>query len=183
MFGVRKIEQEIQIGSKNVENVDKFKYLGSLINWDNNCSEEIRRRIGRAAGTVVSRRHLWNGKKLTIQNKLRVLTTCVFSVLLYISETWTLKETDKKKLLAFEIKCYPRVLRISWKDMIKNEDIRKVIGKKTIVGTLKKRQLRLFGYICRLNENRLTKQTVFPKTDGEPRRSRPCTECLDDAKD
>ena len=39
----RKIEQEIQIGGKNVENVDKFEYLGSLITWDNNCSPEIRR--------------------------------------------------------------------------------------------------------------------------------------------
>ena len=43
MFSGRKIEQEIQIGSKNVKNVDKSEYLGSLITWDNNCSEEIRR--------------------------------------------------------------------------------------------------------------------------------------------
>ena len=63
-----------------------------------------------------------NGKKLAIQNKLRILTTCVFSVFLYASETWTLKKTDKKQLLAFEMKCYRRILRISWKDMIRNED-------------------------------------------------------------
>ena len=76
VLGDRKIEQEIQIGGKNVENVDKFVYLGSLITWDNNCSEEIRRRIGKAAGTMASLRHAWNGKKLTIQSKLRILTTC-----------------------------------------------------------------------------------------------------------
>ena len=122
VFGDRKTEQEIQIGSKNVENVVEFEYLMSLITWDNNCSEEIRRRIGKAAGTMGSLRHVWNGKKLTAQNKLRILTTCVFSVLIYASETWTLKETDKK-LLAFEMKCYRRILRISWKDMIRNEDI------------------------------------------------------------
>ena len=123
VFGGRKTEQEIHIGSKNVENVDKFEYLGSLITWDNNRSEEIRRRIGKAAGTMGSLRHVWNGKKLTIQNKLRILTTCVFSVLIYASETWTLKETDKKKLLVFEMKCYRRIFRISWKDMIRNEDL------------------------------------------------------------
>ena len=87
VFGDSKIDQEIQIGSKNVENVDKFEYLGSLITWHNNCSEEIRRRIGKATGTVVSLRHMWNGKKLAIQNKLRILTTYIFSVLLYASET------------------------------------------------------------------------------------------------
>ena len=43
VFGDRKIEQEVQIGSNNVEKVDKFEYLGSLITWDNNCSEDIRR--------------------------------------------------------------------------------------------------------------------------------------------
>ena len=177
VFGDRKIEQEIWVGRKNVENVDKFEYLGSLITWDNNCSEEIRRRIGKAAGTMASLRHVWNGKKLTIQNKIRILTTCVFSVLLYASETWTLKETGKKKLLAFEMKCYWRILRISWKDMMKNEDIRKTIAREeTIIDTIKKRKLRLFGHICRMNDNRLIKHTIFAKVDGKPRRGRPCKE-------
>jgi hypothetical protein len=53
----------------------------------------------------------------------------VFSVLLYASETWTLKEADRKKLLAFEMKCYRWVLRINWQDMVRNEDIRKKISK------------------------------------------------------
>ena len=182
-FGDRKIEPEIRVGRKNVENVDKFEYLGSLITWDNNCSEEIRRRIGKAAGTMASLRHVWNGKKLTIQNKIRILTTCVFSVLLYASETWTLKETDKKKLLAFEMKCYRRILRICWKDMMKNEDIRKTIAREeTIIDTIKKRKLRLFGHICRMNDNRLIKHTIFAKIDGKPRRGRPCREWLDDIK-
>ena len=87
VFGDKRIEQEIQIGGKNVENVEKFEYLGSLRTWDNNWSEEIRRRIGKAVGTMASLRHVWNSKKLTIQNKLRILTTCVFSVLFYASET------------------------------------------------------------------------------------------------
>ena len=136
-----------------------------------------------AAGTMASLRHVWNGKKLTIQNKIRILTTCVFSVLLYASETWTLKETDKKKLLAFEMKCYRRILRISWKDMMKNEDIRKTIAREeTIIDTIKKRKLRLFGHICRMNDNRLIKHTIFAKIDGKPRRGRPCREWLDDIK-
>ena len=183
VFRDRKIEQEIQIGSKNVENVDKFEYLGSPITWGNNWSEEIRRRIGKAAGIMASLRHIWNSKKLTIQNKLRILATCVFSVLLYASETWALKETDKKKLLAFEMKCYPKILRIIWKDMIRNEDIRKTIAKEeTIIDTIKKRKLRLFGHICRMNHNRLIKHTIFAKIDGKPRKGRPCREWLDDIK-
>ena len=126
---------------------------------------------------MASLRHVWNIKKLTIQNKLRILTTCVFSVLLYASETWTLKENDKKKLLAFEMKCYRRILRISWKDMIRHEDIRKTIEREeTIIDTTKKSKLRLFGHICRMNDNRLIKHTIFAKIDRKSRRGRLCRE-------
>ena len=111
VFGDRKIEQEIQI--RNKKSVNKFECLGSLITGDNNYPEEIRSRIGKTAGTMASLRHVWNSKKLTIKNKLRIRTTCVFSVFLYASDTWTLKETDRKKLLAFEMKCYRRILSIS----------------------------------------------------------------------
>ena len=88
---------------------------------------------------MASLRHVWNSKKLTIQNKLRILTAYVFSVLLYASETWMLKKIDKKKLLAFEMSCYRRVLRISWNNMIKNKGILKTIGEEeTIMDTIKK---------------------------------------------
>ena len=164
--------------------MDKFEYLGSLITWDNNCSEEIKRRIDKATGAMASIKHISNGKKLTIENKLRILTTCVFNVLLYASETWTLKETDKRKLLAFEMKCYRRILRVNWKDMIRNEDIRKRISREeTIIDTIKKRKLRLFGHICRMSDNRLVKHVMFGIIDGKPRRGRPCREWLDDIKD
>ena len=181
IFGERNIDNNIQVAGETIENVEKFEYLGSLLTWDNNCSDEIKRRIGKATGTMASLKHIWNSKKLKIDNKLKVLTTCVFSVLLYASETWTLKETDKKKLLAFEMKCYRRILRINWRDMIRNEDIRKRISKeKTIIDTIRKRKLGLFGHICRMNDNRLIKHIVFSKMDGKSRRGRPCTEWLDD---
>ena len=69
--------------------------------------------------------------------------------------------------------------------MTRNEDIRKIIGKEeAIIDTIKKRKLRLFGYICRTNDNRLIKHIIFAKIDGKPRRGgRPCREWLDDMKD
>ena len=133
---------------------------------------------------MASLRHIWNGKKLTIQNKLKILRTCAFSVLVYASETWTLKETDKKKLLVFEMRYYRRILRINWKNIIRNKDIRKTIAREeTIIDTMKKRKLRLFEYICRMHDNRLIKNTISAKIDGKPRRGRPCREWLDDIKD
>ena len=79
--------------------VEKFEFLGSLLTRSNNCSEEIKRRIEKATGAIASLKHVWG-------SKLRVFTTWVFSVLLYASETWTLKQIDRRKLLAFEMKHY-----------------------------------------------------------------------------
>src|ERR1700722_4237388 len=99
VFGDRNIDNSIQVAGNTIENVEKFEYLGSLLTWDNNCSEEIKRRIGKATGAMASLKHIWNSKKLKTENKLKILTTCVFSVLLYASETWTLKGVDKQKTI------------------------------------------------------------------------------------
>ena len=79
------------------------------------------------------------------------------------------------------MKCYRRVLRINWQDMVRNEDIRKKISKEeTIIDIIKKRKLRLFGHICRMDDSRLIKHLILGKMDGKSRRGRPCREWLDD---
>ena len=164
--------------------MDKFEYLGNLITWDNNCSEEFKRRIDKAIGAMASLKHIWDEKKLTIHNQLRILTTRIFSVLLYASKTWTLKATDKRNLLAFDMRCYRRILKIHWKHMIKNEDIRKRISKeKTTIDVIKKRKLRPFDHVCRIHDNRLVKHIVFRKIDGKLRKGCPYREWLNDIKD
>lgn len=130
---------------------------------------------------MASLKHIRGSKKLSLDNKLRVSITCVFSVLLYASEMWTLKQTDRKKLLAFEMKCYRRVLRIDWGDMIPNQDIRRRISKEeTIVNIIRRNKLGLFEHICRMRDNRLIKHVLFSQMDGKSRRGRPCREWLDD---
>lgn len=110
-----------------------------------------------------------------------MLTTCVFSVLLCASETSTLKEADRRKLLALQMKCYRRILNIDWRDMIRNEDIRRRISKdETIIDIIRKRKLRLFSHICRMDDTRLIKHIIFCKTEGKSRRWRPFREWLDD---
>lgn len=98
VFGDRTIEKQMHIAGDVIENVEQFEYLGSLLTWDNNCTEEIKRRIGKSIGAMSALKHIWKSKKIKIRSKIKILTTCVFSVLLYASETWTLKEADKKKL-------------------------------------------------------------------------------------
>lgn len=104
VFESRNIEIRIQVTGGTMKNVEKFEYFGSLITWNNNCSDEIKRRIGKSTETFGSLKNIWNNKRLRMENKLKTLTTCVFSTLLYASETWTLKEADRKKLLPMDAK-------------------------------------------------------------------------------
>lgn len=53
---------------------------------------------------MASLRHIWNSKKLKVGNKLRILTTRVFNVLLYTSEALALKEANRNKIMAFEFR-------------------------------------------------------------------------------
>jgi hypothetical protein len=73
--------------------------------------------------------------------------TCVMNVLLYACETWTLRKKDKDSLLAFEMKCYRRILHIRWQQIITNGEVRRRAD------------------ICRMKDNRLVKCVVFGMMD------------------
>ena len=68
--------------------------------------------------------NIWKSKKINLATKLGILKTCVFNVLQYACETWTLKKKDKELLMAFEIRCYRRILHIRWLQKIANEEVR-----------------------------------------------------------
>jgi hypothetical protein len=184
MFGQEDIEEELKISGRNIENVTEFVYLGSLLTWDNDCSKAIKRRIARATGAMEGFKTIWNSKHICTETKIRIIRTCVMSVLLYACETWTLREKDKDSLLAFEMKCYRRILHIRWQQRITNEEVRRRVGNtRSIVQLIMERKLNLFGHICRMEDNRLVKCVVFGIMDGQTRRGRPSREWLDDIRE
>ena len=91
----------------------------------------------------------------------------MFSIALYACETWTLKKSDRQKLLAFEMYCYRRVLRISWMDKVTNKEVRnRIHAQEDIIQMIMRRKLNLFGHICRMNDKRLIKKIMFGRVDG-----------------
>ena len=70
---------------------------------------------------------------------------------MYASEAWTLKKTDKDKILTFEMYCYRRMLHLSWTQKINNTEIRDRQNiREDLVQTVMKRKLILFGHIARM---------------------------------
>ena len=149
MTGTLKLEHE------EIENVDQFIYLGSLITWDNDDSKEIR-----------------------IHVKLEVLRSCVFSTLLYAAETWTVRKVDQERLLAFEMKCY---LEHKMAAKIRNTEVRRRMKAETnVMQMIIKRKMEFFGHVCRMGEGRMVKKVMWGKMHGTNRKGRSRKHWLDD---
>jgi len=129
-----------------VENVTEFEDLGSLTVTS---SKEIKRRIARAMGVRAEFGIIQNIKHISIQTKLGIIRTCMISVVLYAYQTWKLRKWDTETPLAFEMKCYRRILHIQWQQKVTNKEIRsKVRTMKNIVGIILERKLNLLSRIC-----------------------------------
>jgi len=89
-------------------------------------------------------------------------------VLLYACKTWTLRKRDKDSLLAFEMRCYKRILHIRWQQKITNVQIRRRLEIKiNVVQLIMEEKLKLFGHISRMDGNRLVKFVVLGMMNGK----------------
>ena len=184
VLGRKEIDKKLEVLNQEVENVEEFVYLGSLITWDNDCSKDIRTRIAKGKGMLENLKTIWKDRNISYATKLSILKTCVFSTMLYGCETWTYKKADKDRILAFEMYCYRRVLRIRWMQKVKNEEVRRRLDvKENLMQVIMKRKLGLFGHVCRMDDSRKIKSVMFGMMNGNTRRGRPSREWLDDIQD
>ena len=95
VFGSETIEQQMKVDNIELENVTEFEYLGSLLTWNNDCGKEIRKRIAKALGAMAGFKNIWTSREISIATKLSLLRTCIFSILLYACESWTLRKQDR----------------------------------------------------------------------------------------
>ena len=184
VMGKENSDANIQVEGEEIECVNQFIYLGSLISNDNDCSKEIKRRIGIAAGALGKLCDIWKSSSVLLKEKMKLLDACVFSTLMYACETWTLKKTDIQRLNSFEMKCYRKVLGIRWNQFVRNERVRELVSRpKEIVETIIGRKMSLFGHICRMEEHRLIKTVMLGSAEGKRGKGRPRRKWLDDIKE
>ena len=137
-----------------------------------------------AYGTLAGFDKIWSSHEISLKTKVQVLHTCVFSVLMYAAETWTIRKTEFRRLDAFEMQCYRRLLGIHWFHHITNEEVlRRVNPSLRLNQLVKKRKLGLFGHICRMNHQRLIKVAMWGIVEGRNRRGRPRTSWTDNIKE
>ena len=149
----------ITMDGNALKNVDTFKYLGSCINSAANLDDEVLCRISRAS-QAFGRLHtrVWRERGISIKTKLSVYRAVVLPSLLYGCETWTCYRWHTKKLDPFHLRCLRKVLRVSWKDHVPNQEILHWAELTGIEAMLHQAQLRWSGHVTRMDDNRLPKQ-------------------------
>jgi len=114
--------------------------------------------------------------------KSRLLQTLVWPVASYGSESWTLKAADKKRLVAFEMTAYRRMMRISWTEHRTNQSILDELSPShRFLTTIQRRKLKYFGHVVRA-EN-LSTDILHGRINGNRSRGRPKRRWSDDVKD
>src|SRR5215469_10080546 len=100
---VRNPRINIRMEDNLVKQVGRFNYLGSLINKDGRCEDEIRKRINKAKYAFNNMKSLLTNSKVSIETRKRFVKCYVWSTLLYGCESWTLRKTDVRRIQAAEI--------------------------------------------------------------------------------
>jgi len=110
---------KIIIDQKQLDNVESFKYLGSMLAKDGRFTCEIKCRIAMAKAAFNKKRTLFTGT-LDLELRKKLVKCYIWSIALYGAETWTLRAVDQKQLESFEMWCWRRMEKISWTDHVRN---------------------------------------------------------------
>ena len=114
---------KIKVNGQKLETVTSFKYLGSVIT-DEGSKPEILSRIAQATAAWTMLKPVWNDRSISLSSEIRLMRSLVTSIFLYACESWTLTAQLQRRIQAMEMRCYRKMLRISYKDHVIDEEVR-----------------------------------------------------------
>ena len=143
----------IQVKNEEVEEVQKFIYLGATISEDGS-KPEIIRRIAQATAILTKLKIIWKDKNITLKLKIRLMRSLVLSTFIYACESWTLTADIQRRIQAMKMRCFRRLLNINYIDHITNEEVKRrirlEIGQyEELLSTVKKIKLKWYGHVTR----------------------------------
>ena len=138
----------LQIDGETMEAVRDFIFLGSKITADGDSSHEIKRclLLGRKAMTNLN--SILKSRDITLPTKVRLVKAMVFPVVMYGCESWTVKKAEHRRIDAFELWSWRRLLRVPWTARRSNQSILKDISPGiSLEGMMLKLKLQYFGHL------------------------------------
>ena len=115
-----------EIDGETVETLSDFIYWGSKITADGDCSHEIKRRLLLGRKVMINLDSIFKSRDVTFLTKVCLAKAMVFSIFMYGCESWTIKKTECRRIDAFELWCWRRLLRVPWTARRSNQSILKI---------------------------------------------------------
>ena len=137
-----------QIDGETVETVAGFIFLSSKITADGDCSHEIKRRLLLGRKVMTNLDSIFKSRDITLPTKVHLVKAMVFPVVTYGCESWTVKKAEHRKIDAFELWCWRRLLRVPWTARRANQSILTEISPGCSLEVLMlKLKLQYFGHL------------------------------------
>ena len=153
----------------NVETVPNFIFLGSKITADGDCSYEIKRCLLLRRRAMTNLDGILKSKYITLPTQVHIVKAMVFSVVTYRCESWTIKKTECRRIDAFELWCWRRLLRVFWTARRSNRSLLKEITSEyALKGLMLKLKLQYFGPLM-WKANSLEKTLMLGKIEARKR--------------
>ena len=137
-----------QIDGKTAETVSDFTFLGSKITADGDCSHEIKRCLLLGRKVMTNLDSIVKSRDITLPTKVHLVKAVVLPVVMYGCESWTVKKAERRRIDAFELWCWRRLLRVPWTTRRSNQSILKETGPGcSLEGLMLKLKLQYFGHL------------------------------------
>ena len=125
-----------------------FIFLGSKITADGDCSHEIKRCLLLGSKVMTNLDNIFKSRDITLPTKVRLVKAIVFPVVMCGCERWTVKKAEHRRIDAFELWCWRRLLRVPWTAGRSNQSILKEISPEiSLEGMVLKLKLQYFGHL------------------------------------
>ena len=130
------------------ETVRDFIILGFKITAEADCSHEIKRHLLLGRKGMTNLDSIFKSREITLPTKFHLVKAMVFPVVMYGCESWTIKKAEHRKIDAFELWCWRRLLRVLWTARRSNQSILKDISHEySLEGLMLKLKLQYFGHL------------------------------------
>ena len=134
------------LDGETVETVSDFIFLGSKITAEGDCSHEIKRCLLLGRKVMTNLDSILKSRDITLPTKVRLVKAMVFPVVMYGFESWTINKAEHRRIDAFELWCWRRLLRVPWTARRSNQSISPGCS---LEGLMLKLKLQYFGHLMR----------------------------------
>ena len=147
----------------------RLYFEGLQITVDGDCSHEIKRRLLLGRKVMTNLDSIFKNRDVTLSTKVRLVKAMVFPVVMYGCESWTIKRAERRRIDAFELWCWRRLLRVPWTARRSHQSILKEISPGcSLEGLMLKLKLQYFGHLTRRVDS-LEKTLMLGQIEGRRR--------------